>query len=78
MDVKQKVGQLKQLRYLKGEVILLSRRIERLEAEIGNTCRARWRGGQRRSTGRGSSTCAGSWRDGGPVAWRSWKRCMGL
>ena len=44
MDVKQKVGQLKQLRYLKGEVILLSRRIERLEAEIGNTCRARWRG----------------------------------
>ena len=44
MDVKQKVGQLKQLRYLKGEVILLSRRIERLEAEIGNTCHARWRG----------------------------------
>ena len=34
MDVKQKVGQLKQLRYLKGEVVVLSRRIERLEAEI--------------------------------------------
>lgn len=43
MDVKQKVGQLKQLRYLKGEVVVLSRRIERLEAEI-EAARPRWRG----------------------------------
>ncbi len=44
LDVKQKVGQLKQLRYLKGEVMLLSRRIERLEAEIEADRRVRWRG----------------------------------
>ena len=43
MDVKQKVGQLKQLRYLKGEVVVLSRRIERLEVEI-EVARPRWRG----------------------------------
>ena len=44
MDVKQKVGQLKQLKYLKGEVNLLSRRIDRLETEIELSRRARWRG----------------------------------
>jgi len=44
MDVRQKVAQLKQLRYLKGEVILLSQRLERLEAEIERAGRARWRG----------------------------------
>ena len=44
MDVKGKIEQLKQLRYLKGEVILLSQRIERLEAEITENTRCRWRG----------------------------------
>lgn len=44
MDVKGKIEQLKQLRYLKGEVILLSQRIERLEAEITGNARCRWRG----------------------------------
>ena len=44
MDLKQKVGQLKQLRYLKGEVILLSQRIARLENEIEGNVRCRWRG----------------------------------
>ena len=44
MDVRQKVAQLKQLRYLKGEVIVLSQRLERLEAEIERAGRARWRG----------------------------------
>ncbi|MBQ6347132.1 MAG: hypothetical protein IJI71_06180 [Clostridia bacterium] len=44
MDVKGKIDQLKQLRYLKGEVILLSQRIERLEAEITGNARCRWRG----------------------------------
>ena len=44
LDVKQKVGKLKQLRYLKGEVLLLSQRLERLETEIGANARCRWRG----------------------------------
>ena len=44
MDVKRKVGQLKQLRYLKGEVILLSQRIARLETEIESNSQSRWRG----------------------------------
>ena len=44
MDVKGKIEQLKQVRFLKGEVILLSQRIERLEAEITGNARCRWRG----------------------------------
>jgi len=44
LDVKEKIEQLKQLRYLKGEVILLTQRIERLEAEITGNARCRWRG----------------------------------
>ena len=44
MDVKQKAGRLKQLRYLKGEVVLLSQRISRLEWEIEGNARSRWRG----------------------------------
>ena len=44
MDVKQKAGRLKQLRYLKGEVILLSQQIARLEWEIEGSARPRWRG----------------------------------
>ncbi len=43
LDLKQKVGQLKQLRYLKGEVILLSGQIARLETEIELNRRSRWR-----------------------------------
>ena len=42
--MKQKVGQLKQLRYLKGEVNQLSQRIARLEAEIERNGSCRWRG----------------------------------
>jgi len=44
LDVKRKIEKLKQLRYLKGEVILLTQRIERLEAEITGNARCRWRG----------------------------------
>lgn len=44
MDVKRKVGMLKQLRHLKREVNLLSQRIARLEAEIEENGRSRWRG----------------------------------
>ena len=44
MDVRAKIEQLKQLRYLKGEVMLLTQRIERLEAEITANTRCRWRG----------------------------------
>ena len=44
MDVKGKIEQLKQLRYLKGEVILLTQRLERLETEITGNTRCRWRG----------------------------------
>ena len=44
MDVKEKIEQLKQLRYLKGEVILLTQRLERLETEITGNTRCRWRG----------------------------------
>ena len=44
MDVKRKVGQLKQLRHLKGEVILLTQRLERLETEIEANAHCRWRG----------------------------------
>ena len=44
MDVKGKVEQLKQLRYLKGEVMLLTQRLERLETEITGNTRCRWRG----------------------------------
>ena len=44
MDVKRKVGQLKQLRYLKDEVDLLSQRIARLEWRIERNSRCRWRG----------------------------------
>ena len=44
MDIKGKIEQLKQLRYLKGEVILLTQRLERLETEITGNTRCRWRG----------------------------------
>ena len=44
MDVKGKIEQLKQLRYLKGEVILLTQRLELLETEITENTRCRWRG----------------------------------
>jgi len=44
LDVKGKIEQLKQLRYLKGEVILLTQRLERLETEITGNTRCRWRG----------------------------------
>lgn len=44
MDVKWKVGQLKQLRYLKNEVDLLSHRIARLEWRIERNSQCRWRG----------------------------------
>ena len=44
MDVKGKIEQLKQLRYLKGEVLLLTQRLERLETEITGNTRCRWRG----------------------------------
>lgn len=44
MDVKEKIEQLKQLRYLKGEVTLLTQRIERLAAEIAGNARCHWRG----------------------------------
>ena len=44
LDVKEKIEQLKQLRYLKGEVILLTQRLERLETEITGNTRCRWRG----------------------------------
>ena len=44
MDVKRKVGMLKQLRHLKREVNLLSQRIARLEAEIEDNGRSHWRG----------------------------------
>ena len=44
MDVKGKIEQLKQLRYLKGEVILLTQRLERLETELTGNTRCRWRG----------------------------------
>ncbi|MBQ9040253.1 MAG: hypothetical protein IJ119_12330 [Clostridia bacterium] len=44
MDVKEKIEELKQLRYLKGEVILLTQRLERLETEITGNTRCRWRG----------------------------------
>ena len=44
LDVKEKIERLKQLRYLNGEVILLSQRIERLETEITINARCRWRG----------------------------------
>ena len=44
LDVKGKIEQLKQLRYLKGEVILLTQRLERLETEISENARCRWRG----------------------------------
>ena len=43
LDVKQKVGQLKQLRYLEGEAALLAGRIAQLDAQIGINRRARWR-----------------------------------
>jgi len=44
LDVKEKIEQLKQLRYLKGEVILLTQRLEQLETEITGNARCRWRG----------------------------------
>ena len=44
MDVKRKVGQLKQLRYLKDEVDLLSQRIARLEWRIERNSQSRRRG----------------------------------
>ena len=44
MDVKGKIQQLKQLRYLKGEVVLLTQRIERLEDEITGNAHCQWRG----------------------------------
>ena len=44
LDVRQKAGKLKQLRHLKREVNLLSQRIARLEAEIDDNARSRWRG----------------------------------
>ena len=44
MDVKGKVGQLKQLRYLKDEVETLSHRIARLEWRIERNSQCRWRG----------------------------------
>lgn len=44
MDVKEKIEKLKQLRYLKGEVTLLTQRIERLSAEIAGNTRCHWRG----------------------------------
>ncbi len=44
LDVKGKIERLKQLRYLKGEVIVLTQRIERLETEITGNARCRWRG----------------------------------
>ena len=55
MDVKGKIEQLKQLRYLKGEVILLSQRIERLEAEITGMPAADGGDGRPWSMGRSSS-----------------------
>ena len=44
MDVKRKIGRLNQLRYLKNEVYLLSRRIARLDDQIEENRRLRWRG----------------------------------
>ena len=44
MEVKRKVGMLKQLRHLKREVNLLSQRIARLDNQICDNALSRWRG----------------------------------